>query len=68
MMAASELKTVMGKAYNLVFASVGFKSKSIKITGTDANVNVGKVLLQVSNNQLNEVAIVAAKAADEAGS
>jgi hypothetical protein len=56
-----ELKAAAGKTYQLSFVSVGYKSKIVNITGTGTDVNVGKVLLQVSNNQLNEVSITASK-------
>src|ERR1700712_2694522 len=36
------LTAPMGKAYQLVLASVGYKNKTVNITGTDANVNLGK--------------------------
>ena len=56
-----ELVSILGKAYQLTLASVGFKSKTIKISGTDAIVNVGKILLSAASNQLNEVSITAVK-------
>ncbi|HWZ02006.1 MAG TPA: outer membrane beta-barrel protein [Mucilaginibacter sp.] len=56
-----ELKAPAGKAYQLVLASVGYKNKIIAITGADAFVNVGKVLLAASSNQLNEVSVTAAR-------
>ena len=56
-----ELKSTLGKPYLLTFASVGYKNKSIKVSGADAEVNVGKILLNVSNNQLGEVSVTAVK-------
>jgi outer membrane receptor protein involved in Fe transport len=56
-----EVKSVTGKSYQLVFASVGYKNKTISISGTDADVNVGKVFLSVSSNQLKEVSVTAMK-------
>ncbi len=56
-----ELKSVLGKAYLLAIASVGYKSKSLPIIGTNAVVDVGRILLSVLNNQLGEVSITAVK-------
>ena len=56
-----ELKGIVGKAYLLSFASVGYSSKLMKINSSNAVVNVGRVLINVSNKQLNEVSVVAAK-------
>ncbi|MEP6613981.1 MAG: outer membrane beta-barrel protein [Mucilaginibacter sp.] len=56
-----ELKTVAGKEYQLTFASVGYKNKTIKIAGTDAVVNLGNVLLSTASSQLKEVSIVAVR-------
>src|ERR1700730_9643217 len=43
-----ELKTVTGKALQLTIVSVGYKTKLVNISGTDAEVNVGKVFLSAS--------------------
>src|SRR5665213_1475105 len=56
-----ELKSVLGKAYQLTVASVGYKSKVLNISGTAAAVNVGNIILSPSSNQLNEVSITAVK-------
>ncbi|MDB5132211.1 MAG: TonB-dependent receptor [Mucilaginibacter sp.] len=56
-----ELKSVSGKSYQLIFASVGYKNKTISISGTDADVNVGKVFLSASSSQLKEVSVTAVK-------
>jgi len=56
-----ELKAPAGRAYQLVLASVGYKNKIISIAGTDAAVNVGKVLLATSSSQLNEVSVTATR-------
>jgi len=55
------LTSTLGKAYQLAFASVGYKNKIINITGTDAEVNVGRVLLSFSNSQLKEVSVNAVR-------
>jgi outer membrane receptor protein involved in Fe transport len=55
-----ELKDLPLKEYQLGFASVGYKNKTIKIPGT-ADVNVGNVLLTAANNQLKEVSITAVR-------
>jgi hypothetical protein len=52
-----ELKSVLGKPYQVVFAFVGYKNKVVSITGTDAEVNVGKVYLSASSNALKEVSV-----------
>jgi outer membrane receptor protein involved in Fe transport len=56
-----ELKSATGKPYKLVFASVGFKTKTINVSGADADVNVGKVFLSASSSQLKEVSVTAVK-------
>jgi hypothetical protein len=55
------LKAPAGKVYQVTFASVGYKGKIVKIGGNDADIDVGKVFLSVSNNQLNEVSVTAQK-------
>src|SRR6185437_14730358 len=56
-----QLKSVTGKAYQLSLVSVGYKSKVLKISGTDAVIDLGRVMLSPSSNQLNEVAVTAVK-------
>jgi outer membrane receptor protein involved in Fe transport len=56
-----ELKSVMGKAYQLTVASVGYKNKVISITGTEADINVGKLFLSASSNSLKEVSVTAVR-------
>ncbi len=56
-----ELKAVMGKTYQLTFASVGYKSKVVKISGSNTEVNVGNIILSPAKNQLKEVSITAVK-------
>src|ERR1700749_2388849 len=43
-----ELKAFVGKSYLLTFASVGYQPKTIKITGKDAEVNLGRILIGTS--------------------
>ena len=52
-----ELKSVIGKPYQLTIATVGYANKVIKISGTAADVNVGNVSLSPSSNTLKEVSI-----------
>jgi outer membrane receptor for ferrienterochelin and colicin len=52
-----ELKSVIGKPYQLTIATVGYANKVIKVSGTAADVNVGNVSLSPSNNTLKEVSI-----------
>ncbi len=56
-----ELKSVTGKAYQLSFVSVGYKNKIVNISGADAIVNVGRVILSPSSSQLKEVSVTAVK-------
>jgi outer membrane receptor protein involved in Fe transport len=55
------LTAPMGKSYQLVLASVGYKSKTVNITGNDANINLGKLFIQVANSQLKEVSVNAVR-------
>ncbi|HEY8927620.1 MAG TPA: outer membrane beta-barrel family protein [Mucilaginibacter sp.] len=56
-----ELKTVTGKSYLLTLASVGYRSKTVKITGVESEVNLGKILVAPAKNSLKEVSITAVK-------
>jgi len=56
-----ELKAALGKTYQLALVSVGYKSKVVNITSTGPDINIGKILLPVSSNQLNEVSVTAAR-------
>jgi hypothetical protein len=56
-----ELKAPAGKAYQLTFVAVGYKNKVVNVSGADAAVDVGKVLLSVSSKELNEVSVTAQK-------
>jgi outer membrane receptor protein involved in Fe transport len=56
-----EFKNLALKEYQITFASVGYKNKTIKISGTVTEVNVGNVLLSAASNQLKEVSITAVR-------
>jgi hypothetical protein len=56
-----ELKSVTGKALQLTVVSVGYKGKVVNISGTDADVDVGKVFLSASSNSLKEVSVTAVR-------
>jgi len=56
-----ELKSVVGKAYQLTVATVGYKSQTMNISGAAADVNVGNILLSVSSNKLKEVSVTAVR-------
>ncbi len=56
-----ELKTVVGKPYQLTVVTMGYKNKVVDINGTEADVNIGKVLLTASSNQLKEVSVTAVR-------
>jgi hypothetical protein len=56
-----ELKAPAGKAYQLVLAFVGYRTKVINIPSAAGVTNAGKIKLQPSTNQLKEVAVTAVK-------
>ena len=56
-----ELKAQAGKPYQLILASIGFKNKTINISGKELEVNIGKVLLAASSKELNEVSVTAVR-------
>ena len=56
-----ELKAAMGKTYQLALVSIGYKSKLINVTGAGPVIDLGKILIGVSSNQLSEVSVTAAK-------
>jgi outer membrane receptor protein involved in Fe transport len=56
-----ELKVSAGKSYTLVLAFVGYQSKIIPITTTSNTIDVGKIIMQASTNQLKDVVITAVK-------
>lgn len=56
-----ELKAAGGKSYTLALVFVGYSTKAIIIPTIVTDVNLGKILLRPSNQQLKDVAIVAAR-------
>ena len=56
-----ELKAPAGKSYSLILAYVGYQSKSLLIAGSGNIVDLGKIILQSSTHQLNDVVITAVK-------
>jgi outer membrane receptor protein involved in Fe transport len=56
-----ELKGTFGRSYQVAFASVGYKSKIVQITGTETEINIGRILLSVSSNELKEISITAVR-------
>ncbi|MDR3695129.1 TonB-dependent receptor domain-containing protein [Mucilaginibacter sp.] len=56
-----QLTAPAGKPYQLVLASIGYKNKTVNISGKDAELNVGKVFLEASSKQLNEVSVTAVR-------
>jgi hypothetical protein len=55
------LTATLGKTYQVAFASVGYKAKKVNVTGTDAEVNLGRILLDISSSQLKEVSVNAVR-------
>src|ERR1700733_782352 len=56
-----ELKAPAGKTYLLALVSMGYKSKTINLTGTGPVSDAGKIAMSASSNQLSEVSVTAAK-------
>jgi outer membrane receptor protein involved in Fe transport len=56
-----KLEGIKGGKYQVSFASVGYKSKVVSVSGAGTDINIGKVFLSVSNNQLGEISITAVK-------
>jgi len=54
------LKTTSAGPFELAVVFVGYKSKVIPVNGS-SDVSIGKILLQLSSNQLQEVSVTAAK-------
>jgi len=52
-----ELTAPAGNTYQLVFAFVDYKDKTIPVSSADPEINVGKVALSPSGKQLKEVSI-----------
>ncbi|MFI5162072.1 MAG: outer membrane beta-barrel protein [Sphingobacteriales bacterium] len=55
------LKTTSTGPFEVALVFVGYKSKVIAVMGTDNSINLGKLLLLPSSNQLQEVSVTAAK-------
>jgi Outer membrane protein beta-barrel family/CarboxypepD_reg-like domain len=55
------LKTNSTGPFEVALVFVGYKSKVIPVTGTDNTVNLGKLLLSASSNQLQEVSVTATR-------
>jgi len=56
-----QLKAPADKTYRLIVASVGYKNKTVNISGSGAEINVGNILLGASSSQLNEVSVTAVR-------
>lgn len=56
-----ELKAPANGTYQLAVVFIGYKSKLIDIKGIGPVINLGKIKLQTSSKQLNEVAVTAVK-------
>ncbi|WP_428329896.1 TonB-dependent receptor domain-containing protein [Mucilaginibacter sp.] len=56
-----ELKGSLGKTYQLTIASVGYKNKTVKITGTGTEIDLGRIIVSSSNHSLKEVSITAVR-------
>lgn len=55
------LRTNSAGPFELALVFVGYKSKVIPVAGSAGDISVGKILLQPSSNQLQEVSVTAAK-------
>ncbi len=55
------LKTTSTGPFEVALVFVGYKSKVVAVTGTDNAINLGKLLLSASSNQLQEVSVTAAR-------
>src|SRR3569833_171387 len=54
-------KTTSTGPFELAVVFVGYKSIVMPVNGTSSDVNLGKLILQPSSNQLAEVSVTAAK-------
>lgn len=50
-----------GNTYEVAFVFVGYKSKVLPVQATGVTVNIGKIMLSASSNQLKEVSVTAAR-------
>jgi len=55
------LKTNSTGPLEVALVFVGYKSKVVPVTGTDNTIDMGKLILSPSSNQLNEVSVTAAR-------
>ena len=56
-----EIKGLPAKPYEVVVSFVGFKSRIIPVSGSEAAVNLGKIMLAPTAGQLKEVEVTAQK-------
>src|ERR1700744_2021882 len=56
-----ELKVPAGNTYQLALVFVGYKSKTMAVTGTEAVLNLDKIVLSSTNKTLDAVSITAAR-------
>lgn len=55
------LKAPVGSSYQAVFVFVGYKNKTVAISGSGTDKDLGKILLSPTSSQLNEVSVTAAR-------
>ena len=55
------LKVPAGEAYEAVFVFVGYRNKTVPVTGTGLVIDIGRVSLAASSSQLKEVSVTAAR-------
>jgi hypothetical protein len=55
------LKTTSTGPFEVALVFVGYKSKVVPVTAADNAINLGKLLLSASSNQLQEVSVTAAR-------
>src|SRR4051812_42248321 len=53
-----ELTRVPAKPYKLSLVFIGYVTKTINLTGKTEVIDIGRILLSPSNNQLKEVSVV----------
>jgi hypothetical protein len=55
------LKAPSDNTYEAVFVFVGYRNKIVPVNGTGTAINIGKVPLSASTNQMKEVSVTAAR-------
>ena len=55
------LKAPAGKTYEAVMVFVGYRNKTVAVSGGGPDVNIGKVPIAASSSQLKEVSVTAAR-------